>query len=268
MVLASSHGEGVPPPRAPGRAPSVIWHDLELGSYRADLPLWLELAERARSQWPGAPILEIGAGTGRVALALARDGHRVSALDHDPELLGALSARAEAMRLQTICADARTFELARRDFALCLAPMQTVQLLGGSAGRSAFLRRARAHLRPGAVLACAIVTELEPFDCAAGDPAPTPETTRVDRHLYLSRPTGVRVHGASIRVERERCVVPAKGHGADASPVSEHDVVELDRLSARRLRREGLDAGFSAAGTRSIASTAEHLGSVVVILRA
>jgi len=46
---------------------AVVWHDLECGGYRVDLQAWLELAERA-----GGPVLDVGAGTGRVSLALAR----------------------------------------------------------------------------------------------------------------------------------------------------------------------------------------------------
>ena len=61
---------------APGPPAEVVWHDLECGSYRADLPLWRDLAERH-----GDPILDVGAGTGRVSLDLAQAGHRVTALD-------------------------------------------------------------------------------------------------------------------------------------------------------------------------------------------
>ena len=51
-------------------ARAVIWHDIENGSYSADLPLWLELAAEA-----GGPVLDLGAGTGRVARALHGGGH-------------------------------------------------------------------------------------------------------------------------------------------------------------------------------------------------
>jgi len=250
------------------RPSAVLWHDLECGSYAADLPLWRELAGPAGAGALSEAVLDIGAGTGRVALDLARRGHRVTALDLDAELLDALRERAAGVQVETVCADARTFELGRRDFALCLAPMQTVQLLGGSAGRIAFLRRARAHLRPGGLLACAIVTELEPFDCTAGEHGPSPEIARVDGTLYVSRATRVGVCRRSIRIERERSILPAEQGVASVQPVPERNVVELDRLSAFRLQREGLDAGLTAAGIRSVAATADHVGSVVVVLRA
>ena len=98
----------------------------------------------------GDPILDVGAGTGRVALELARAGHRVTALDIDPELLGALRERAGGLPVETVRADARTFELERRDFALCLVPMQTIQLLGGAAGAPRSCARARATCAPAA----------------------------------------------------------------------------------------------------------------------
>ncbi len=60
----------------------VIWHDVECSRYDADFALWRELAAAA-----GGPILDVGAGTGRVALDLAAAGHEVVALDLDPLLL-------------------------------------------------------------------------------------------------------------------------------------------------------------------------------------
>jgi SAM-dependent methyltransferase len=251
---------------------AVLWHDLECGAYTADLPLWRELAGRAGPAGAGArsgAVLDVGAGTGRVALDLARRGHRVTALDHDPGLLHALRERAaEASlqaRVQTVCADARTFELSRSDFVLCLAPMQTVQLLGGADGRIAFLRRVRAHLRPGGLLACAIVTDIDPFDCDAGDPGPSPEIARLDGSVYVSRATRIHLGRRSIRIERERSVL-AKTLCNHGDTELSRDLVELDRVSVSRLRREGREAGLTALGTRSIPATDEHTGSAVVML--
>ena len=66
-------------------AREVIWHDVENGSYTADLELWRELAAQAHG-----PVLDLGAGTGRVARDLHAAGHEVHALDCDPELLAAV----------------------------------------------------------------------------------------------------------------------------------------------------------------------------------
>jgi 2-polyprenyl-3-methyl-5-hydroxy-6-metoxy-1,4-benzoquinol methylase len=79
---------GDPDRSGPVLPATVVWHDLECGSYRADLPLWRELAARE-----GDPILDVGAGSGRVALELAGAGHRVTALDLDPDLLRVLRDR-------------------------------------------------------------------------------------------------------------------------------------------------------------------------------
>jgi SAM-dependent methyltransferase len=263
--VRSSQVRGVTPSQAPVQSPRVIWHDVECGPYSADLPLWRELADAETRRHPGA-ILDIGAGTGRVALELLRAEHRVTALDTDRELLLALDERAAGMALETVCADARTFDTGRRDFALCIAAMQTIQLLGGSSERVAFLRRARAHLRPEGLLACAIVTELEQFDCAAGDAGPKEEVARFAGDLYVSRAIRVRARIASILIVRERSILR---DGQPASqPRAERDVVELARVTPSQLEREGREAGLHPVAPRSVEPTDDHLGSVVVMFRA
>jgi SAM-dependent methyltransferase len=261
-----------------GEVGAAVWHDLECGSYAADLPLWRELAdaageERARAgerqaRAEGAAVLDVGAGSGRVTLELARAGHRLTALDLDAELLAALRERAAGLQVQTVCADARSFSLQHSDFALCVVPMQTLQLLGGSQGRLEFLRCARAHLRDGGVLACAIATEVEPFDCDAGDVGPSPEITRIEGVSYISRATRVRVGRHLVRIERERAVLAGEPPAALRQLEWVRDVVELDQLSVGRLQREGREAGLTPAGTRVIAATEEHTASVAVMFNA
>src|ERR1022692_1039740 len=97
---------------------NTIWHDLECGGYGAALPLWRSLADQH-----GDPVLDVGAGTGRTSLDLARHGCIVTALDRDPELIAELALRAEGLNVTTVVADARQFALGRR-FALCIVPMQ------------------------------------------------------------------------------------------------------------------------------------------------
>jgi SAM-dependent methyltransferase len=259
-----------------GRAPTPpqarvsIWHDLECGSYRVDLSLWRELAMEAGRGTSAQPLLDVGAGTGRVALDLAARGHRVTALDLDAELLNTLRERALAAStpLETVCADARQLELERRDFAVCLIPMQTIQLLGGAAGRLAFLGRAREHLRPGGLLACAIVSQLDAFDCATGDLGPSPEIARVDGVHYVSQATRVHIGARTVHIERERRILTPEQAAARAQVAAEHNVIELDRVSATQLRHEGQQTGLASAGTRSIPATRDHVGSEVVLLRA
>jgi SAM-dependent methyltransferase len=256
--------------------PHILWHDLECGSYTADLPLWRELADAH----PDGPILDIGAGTGRVALELAATGRRVIALDRDPVLLAALARRAEQLDIdfQTVCADARTFALPRGErVALCIAPMQTVQLLGGEPGRLGFLHRARAHLRPDGLLACAVLTEIEPFAQGDGGALPWPETTTSGEFHYISQATGVRMKGPRVTIERERRTVPVRGL-EDVAPSAlppvvegelvQSDEISLDCLTVAELEREGVAVGLLPEPARYIPATADHSGSAVVMLNA
>jgi SAM-dependent methyltransferase len=267
MSTAGDRKEGRSPGSLAATPAEVVWHELECGSYSVDLALWQELAGLS----PG-PILDVGAGSGRVALELARAGHEVTALDLSPVLLAALQRRASGLGVETIAADARSFVLSRSDFALCVVPMQTIQLLGGAAGRIAFLRRARAHLREGGLLACALLADVEPFSCAKGDVGPVAERAQVDGVLYVSRPTRVALLEQTVLIERERRIIGAREGSPDLSAppaaTSEINVIELDRVSAQELEQEALQAGLHAEPAREVSSTSEHVGSVVVMLRA
>ena len=254
-----------------GQTPAqVVWHDLECGAYRADLAVWRALALRA-----DGPILDVGAGSGRVTLELARDGHAVTAVDREQVLLDALRSRAAERAIETVCADARSLSLSRRDYALCVMPMQTIQLLGGVAGRTAFLRAARAHVRPGGVVACAILGELEPFDCSRSEVGPTPEQSIVDGLLYVSRALRVAESRTHVVIERERRIArvaePARSPGGRSSSAfisHERDEIELDRVSASAIEDEARTVGLEPQPRLQIAATDEHVGSVVVVLRA
>jgi SAM-dependent methyltransferase len=236
---------------------SVIWHDLECGSYTEDLELWRELA---REQ--AAPILDVGAGTGRISLDLARRGHRVTALDLDRELLAELERRAEGLPLRTVLGDARELDLDER-FGLCIVPMQTIQLLGGEPGRGTFLAAARRHLVAGGVLAAALSVQLETFEVQAGAVGPLPDICELDGVVYSSLPTAVRADDDGFVLERRREIVTGNG---DRS-VNE-DRIRLDRLAPETLEREAAQAGFTALTRREIPETRDYAGSTVVTLRA
>lgn len=233
---------------------NVIWHDLECGGYVADLPLWAELAETY-----GGPVLDIGAGTGRVTLELARAGHTVTAIDLDDELLEELRARAAQLPVTTFVADARAFWLGM-EFSLCVVPMQTVQLLAGPEERAGLLDCARQHLIGGGALAIAIAGDLELFEAAHGASTPLPDVCERDGVVFASRPTAVRADGEDgWMLERRREIVAADGRLS-----AELNLIRLERLTAEQLEREGTAAGLTPAGRRVIAPTHDHVGSVVV----
>jgi SAM-dependent methyltransferase len=236
---------------------SVIWHDLECGAYAADMALWRELADEH-----GDPVLDVGAGTGRVTLDLARRGHRVTGLDRDPVLIAELERRATGLDVTTVIADARAFALADR-FPLIIVPMQTVQLLGGEPGRLEFLACARRHLAPaGGLVAIAISEMLELYSAADGAAVPIPDIRELDGIVYSSQPTAVREDGEGFVLERLRETVRLDGERR-----SEPDVIHLDRLSTGTLEAEAAEVGLDPCGRHEIPPTTDHVGSVVVMLR-
>jgi SAM-dependent methyltransferase len=234
----------------------ALWHDLECGAYREDLPLWRGLADEA-----GGPVLDVGAGTGRVTLDLAARGLPVVALDSDAALLDALAHRAAGLPVETVAADARRFALDRR-FALVLAPMQTLQLLGGADGRAAFLHCARAQLAPGGLLAAAIADALDCFDDEHPLPPPPEARDIVDVRYASSLLDVVEVDGRAA-IQRRREII-----GPGESYESRDVTVELDRVSADEVAEEGRRLGFHVEPHRFVPETEQYLGSTVVVLRA
>lgn len=233
----------------------VIWHDVECSRYAADLPVWRSLA-----RIEDGPILDLGAGTGRVTLDLARLGHAVVALDREPTFLAALRSRAGDLPVETVLADASSFDLGERRFGLVIAPMQTIQLLG-AAGRAGFLRAVRAHLAPGGLSACAMASELDEFD-ASNCILPLPDHTVIDGTSYFSQPVALRDVGDRMAIERVRTVVRAS-----CERWSTDDVIHLDKVDAAQVEAEAVAVGLTPERARVIPPTEEHVGTTVVMLR-
>lgn len=235
----------------------VIWHDVEYGSYAADLPFWRALAARR-----GSPILELGAGTGRVSLDLARRGHRLVAVDQDARLLEELQRRAGDLEVETVVADARAFSLEMR-FALCLVPMQMIQLLGGADGRAAMFACVARHLEPGGTLAVAISPDLERWSAGDGGGAPLPDSCERDGTLYFSQPTAVYSDREGHVLERRRETVSRAG-----LRTVEQDRIRLDHVLAPQLEQEGFACRLTPAGRATIPATPDYASSQVVIFSA
>jgi SAM-dependent methyltransferase len=243
---------------------AVIWHDLECGAYQQDLPLWRELGATF-ALVPDGRILDVGAGTGRVSLALAQAGHQVVALDLDQELLAALSERAarQALNVPTLHVDARRLDLPGERFSLCVVPMQTIQLFGGDDARGDFIAAVARHLTKGGVLAIAIAAteDFEEFEWHDGDPFPLPDILERDETVYCSQPTAVRRDGSTFVLERRREVIDPAGERWQSQ-----SLIVLDTVSAAAIAEAGQRAGLKPLGVRTVAPTAEHIGSEVVLL--
>jgi SAM-dependent methyltransferase len=234
----------------------ALWHDLECGAYREDLPLWRALAGEA-----GGAVLDVGAGTGRVTLDLAAGGVAVVALDADTALLEALEHRAAGLSVETVIADAREFALGRR-FSLVLVPMQTLQLFGGPCGRAAFLRRALNHLEPGGLLAAALADALDCFD-DDHDMAPPADAREIGGVRYASQLVAVEDQGGRAAIHRLREII-----GPGERYESQDVVVRMDRVSAHEVAAEASELGFFNEPDLFVPQTEEYLGSTVVVLRA
>jgi SAM-dependent methyltransferase len=235
----------------------AVWHDVECGRYAADLALWAELARES-----GGPVLDVGAGAGRVALRLAAAGHDVVALDRDGDLLEVLRARADAagLHVDTVVADAAGFDAGVRRFGLVAVPMQTIQLLPGARARARFFASARRAVAPGGLVALAIAEELESFEDEGL--MPLPDVAERDGWRYVSQPTAVRERPDGTRIERLRYTIAPGGERT-----SEEDVIVLARVTVAGLHAEAAVAGLRPEATRHIDPTDDHVGSEVVILR-
>jgi SAM-dependent methyltransferase len=232
---------------------AATWHDVEHRSYDADLPLWRELAESI-----DGPVLDLGAGTGRVAVDLAAHGHEVVALDSDPELLAELSERSASVT--TVHQDARAFDL-DAEFPLIIAPMQLAQILGGHDGRAGMLRGVHAHLSPGGLFAAALS---DPRDAVPEElvAPPLPDIVERDGWVFSSQPVSMYEQDGCVVIERRRQAVSPAGELEQEDARIELDVVSLDEFEA-----EARDAGLRPVARRTVGETHDHIGSTVVLCR-
>ncbi len=157
------------------------YYDLENADFTDDLDFWLGLAEEH-----GGPILELGCGTGRVLLNLARRGYAVTGVDNSPEMLAHLEAKLSAATQQhlaltplLICADMRQFTSEQR-YALALMPFNTFMHLLTLEEQSAALANIHRHLRAGGVLALDLVNPGEAYAAPLGEQGLTLERTFAD----------------------------------------------------------------------------------------
>jgi precorrin-6B methylase 2 len=240
-------------------ADAAIWQQVEFGSYTADLPIWLELAEEANG-----PVLELGAGSGRVAAHLAEHGHQVIALERDPDLIAALERSTAELGVWVTAVRAQLASTQELELpavpSLVIGPLHVVQVFDSS-GRPALLGRLLELIPPGGQMALTVVDETTLLSAGAAATQILPDMREVDGWVYSSEPLWVQVGEDALTVRRVRERVSPEG----AMQQSIHDEV-LNRLSPERLEIEAEEVGFRPAGRRQISSGPNEADSTVVLL--
>ena len=124
-------------------------YDLDLADDPGDLDLYLALAQRA-----DGPVLELGVGTGRLAIPLAEAGHDVTGVDLDPAMLERARDRvrrtATETRLTLVEADMAGLRLAGAgSFGLAFIALNSLLVLPSRATQRAAVQALADHLAPG-----------------------------------------------------------------------------------------------------------------------
>jgi len=122
------------------------FYDLTHAQLTADLGLVLSLASQA-----GGNVLELGCGTGRLLLPLARAGYTVTGLDNSEAMLALarqkLAQESEVVRgrITLVSGDMTDLSACGRDFALIIIPYNTFMHLAPNQ-TDRVLRQIRQHL--------------------------------------------------------------------------------------------------------------------------
>ena len=162
-------------------------YDLDLAEDPGDVELYRALARRT-----GDPVIEMAVGSGRVAAALAADGHRVVGVDIDPAMLARARARAGASGTASRAASGLTLVeadlgeapaveagAAAGPYQLAIIALNSILLLAGAERQRAALAAMARLLAPGGV-AVVDAWQPSPQDLVAFDGRLSLEWLRTD----------------------------------------------------------------------------------------
>lgn len=129
-------------------------YDFEYAERDSDLSWYRKLV---RERAPAEPILELGAGTGRITCPLAHDGHSMVALDSMKPMLAALRRRAKAEHLEgsirTVVADMRQLPMPDVSIGMVISPFNALMHLYTWQDLLACFREVARVLVPGGTFA-------------------------------------------------------------------------------------------------------------------
>ncbi len=134
-------------------APIAHLYEAEQGDWDDDLSLYSELASAA-----DGPVLDLGCGTGRVAIPLAATGNEVDGIDASDALLTIANgkARDRRIRLRLRRQDMRQLD-EDSEYGLVICALDTFLHLDTSQAQSDMLRGALRALRPGGLFVVDVV---------------------------------------------------------------------------------------------------------------
>lgn len=116
-----------------------------------ELEFYLNAIDRSRGS-----VLELGVGTGRIAIPAAVLGHDVTGIDINRPMLDRARLKSAAAplggKLQLIEADMSKIDLPRKEFDLVIIPAHTLALVTDERGQSETLMRCAEHMAPNAAL--------------------------------------------------------------------------------------------------------------------
>ena len=211
------------------------WYELDFGELDADIVLYRELTPVT------ARILELGAGTGRVAAQIADRGRRVTAVESSPAMLRAGCERMTRAGVEVVQTDMRCPALPGDErYDLVIFALSTFQHLLRREDQLAALRSAGARLAEDGILALDL-TAPRPDDV---DPAPQPLRLEWTRHA----PDGTIVTKLATQ---ELALERTYGDAVDrASPIVwltyQYDAIALDGVVRRSLARFPLRVSLGA----------------------
>jgi SAM-dependent methyltransferase len=117
-----------------------ILFDTENSDFEPDGPFYLSLAQQVRGS-----VLELGCGTGRITIPLARHGINMTGLEIVPGMLARARSKAGELPIQWVEADVRDFHLGKQ-FSLICAPGFVFEHLLERPEQEAMLACVREHL--------------------------------------------------------------------------------------------------------------------------
>jgi len=117
-------------------------YDLENTDFAPDGPFFLAFAQQL-----GGPVLELGCGTGRLTIPMARAGVEMTGLDVMPGMLAQARRKSPALPIHWVEADARSFQLDQR-FQLIFDNAAAFVHVLTRTEHEAILARVREHLAP------------------------------------------------------------------------------------------------------------------------